>query len=82
MREISMNHTNTLTANNILDMSCFTALGSGTLSIPLFTLTLSPVKMAWSTLKLLEEIESSLQSAGILSPTETETISPGTSSEA
>jgi hypothetical protein len=48
----------------------------------LFTLTLSPVRMAWSTLKLLDETERILQSAGILSPTATEMMSPGTSSDA
>jgi hypothetical protein len=52
------------------------------MSTDLLTLTLSPVRIAWSTLKLLEEIEKILQSAGILSPTATETMSPGTISEA
>ena len=63
-------------------MSCLTAPASRTTPMDLFTLTLSPVRMAWSTLKLLEETERSLQSAGILSPTVTETMSPGTSSVA
>ena len=63
-------------------MSCFTALTSGTTSAVLRTLSLSPVRIAWSTRKLLEEMDRSRQSAGILSPTDTEIISPGTSSEA
>lgn len=70
------------TEKSILVMSCLTALRSGTTSIYLLTLTLSPVKMAWSMRKLLDETESSLQSAGILSPTATDMMSPGTSSEA
>lgn len=48
----------------------------------LLTLLLSPVRIAWSTRKLLDEIEKSLQSAGTLFPTATDTMSPGTSSEA
>lgn len=48
----------------------------------LWTLALSPVRIAWSIRKLLEETEMSLESAGTLSPTETEMMSPGTSSEA
>lgn len=52
------------------------------MSTDLFTLILSPVKIAWSTRKLLEETESRRQSAGILSPTATLIISPGTSSDA
>lgn len=66
----------------MFDMSCLTALGSGTTSIDLLTLLLSPVRIAWSTRKLLDEIERSLQSAGTLSPTATDIMSPGTSSEA
>jgi hypothetical protein len=66
----------------MLVMSCLTALRSGTTSTYLLTLTLSPVRIAWSIRKLLEVTESSLQSAGILSPTATEMISPGTSSDA
>lgn len=71
-----------LTENSIFIMSCFTAPESGTTSTDLLTLTLSPVSMAWSTLKLLEDIDKILQSAGIWSPTATEMMSPGTSSEA
>src|ERR1700733_3570320 len=71
-----------LTANSILRISCFTALGSTTVSMDLFTLVASPVKIAWSILKLLDETDNSLQSAGILSPTATEIMSPGTSSDA
>jgi hypothetical protein len=70
-----------LTEKTIFVMSCFTAFKSGTSSICLLTLSLSPVRMAWSTLKLLDDMESNLQSAGILSPTAMDTISPGTSSE-
>ncbi len=70
------------TEKSILVMSCLTAWASGTASIDLCTLILSPVRMAWSMRKLLEEMDSNLQSAGILSPTATEMISPGTSSEA
>lgn len=71
-----------LTENRMLIMSCFTAFASATTSVDLCTLTLSPVRIAWSTRKLLEWTERSRQSAGILSPTATDTISPGTSSEA
>ena len=70
------------TENSMFVMSCFTAFGSCTTSAVLLTLALSPVRMAWSILKLLEETERILQSAGILSPTATAMISPGTSSEA
>ena len=63
-------------------ISCFTAFGSGTGSAVLLTLVLSPVRIAWSTRRLVDEMERSRQSAGILSPTETEMISPGTSSDA
>lgn len=63
-------------------MSCFTALRSRTVSTVLLTLTLSPVRMAWSTRRLVDVTESNRQSAGILSPTATEMISPGTSSVA
>jgi hypothetical protein len=63
-------------------MSCLTAFRSDTASIDFATLMLSPVKIAWSTRKLLEAMESILQSAGILSPTVTEMMSPGTSSDA
>ena len=71
-----------LTEKSMLVMSCFTALGSATTLTDLCTLTLSPVKIAWSTRKLPEDTERSLQSAGILSPTATAITSPGTSSEA
>ena len=63
-------------------MSCFTALGSATTSTDLLILVLSPVRMAWSTRRLVEEIDSKRQSAGTLSPTATEMMSPGTNSEA
>jgi hypothetical protein len=66
------------TVKSIFVISCLTALTSGMTPKDLLTLTLSPVRMAWSTRKLLEDTERSLQSAGILSPTETATISPGT----
>lgn len=66
----------------MLVMSCFTAFLSGTTSADLLTLVLSPVRMAWSTRKLLEETESTRQSAGILSPTAMAMISPGTNSDA
>ena len=71
-----------LTENNILVISCFTACTSLTTSTPLFTLILSPVRIAWSTRKLLDVMDNNRQSAGILSPTETTMISPGTSSDA
>lgn len=48
----------------------------------LLTLILSPVNIAWSALKLLDETERSLQSAGTLSPTAIEMMSPGTNSVA
>jgi hypothetical protein len=63
-------------------MSCFTAVASAMVSTDLLTLVASPVRMAWSILKLLDETDRSLQSAGILSPTATEMMSPGTSSDA
>lgn len=63
-------------------MSCFTALESATTSTDLLILELSPVRMAWSMRRLVEEIDSRRQSAGTLSPTATEMMSPGTSSEA
>lgn len=66
----------------MLVISCLTALRSVMTSIDLLTLLLSPVRIAWSTRKLLDEIEKSLQSAGTLSPTATDTMSPGTSPEA
>lgn len=66
------------TVNSMFIMSCLTALTSETTSVDLLTLTLSPVRMAWSTRKLLDDTERSLQSAGILSPTATEMMSPGT----
>lgn len=71
-----------LTEKSMFVISCFTALGSGTTSTDLLTLTLSPVRIAWSMRKLLDETERSRQSAGILSPTATATMSPGTSSSA
>lgn len=70
------------TEKSILVMSCLTAFSSETTSTDLFTLVLSPVRMAWSTRKLLEETESNRQSAGILSPTATVMMSPGTNSDA
>ena len=66
----------------MLVMSCLTAFKSETTSMDLLTLTLSPVKIAWSIRKLLEETESTRQSAGILSPTATAMMSPGTNSDA
>ena len=70
------------TENSIFVISCFTALWSVTTPADLCTLMLSPVRMAWSMRKLLDDTESNRQSAGILSPTATLTMSPGTSSEA
>ena len=70
------------TEKSIFVISCLTALSSLTTCTDLFALVLSPVRIAWSTRKLLEETESTLQSAGILSPTATVIISPGTNSEA
>lgn len=66
----------------MLVISCLTALESETTLRDLCTLTLSPVRIAWSTRKLLDDTEMILQSAGILSPTETLMMSPGTSSDA
>lgn len=63
-------------------MSCLTARSSETVSTRLPTLMLSPVRTAWSTLKLELEKLMTRQSAGILSPTETEMMSPGTRAEA
>lgn len=70
------------TENRMFVMSCLTARRSGTTSVDLFTLTLSPVRIAWSTRKLLDDIDINLQSAGTRSPTATDIISPGTSSDA
>lgn len=50
-------------------LSWFTARGSGTGSVCLSTETDSPVKMDWSTLRVVERMEVSLMSAGTLSPT-------------
>jgi hypothetical protein len=80
-REVEINRKQ-LTEKSMFVMSCLTALESEIIPMDLLTLTLSPVRMAWSTRKLLEDIERSLQSAGILSPTATDTMSPGTSCEA
>lgn len=66
--------------NKMLIMSCLTALSSGTALVVLLTLTLSPVSRAWSIVKLADVIDRTRQSAGILSPTLTRMISPGTRS--
>lgn len=58
-----------LTENSMFFLSWLTALGSGTGSVCLSTDTDSPVKMDWSTLRVVERIEVSLMSAGTLSPT-------------
>ena len=78
----SMRGSSALTEKSIFVISCFTALGSATGSRDLPTLVLSPVRIAWSTRRLVDVIESSRQSAGILSPTAIEIMSPGTRSEA
>lgn len=51
-------------------LSWLTARGSGTGSVCLRTDTDSPVRMDWSTLRVVERMEVSLMSAGTLSPTE------------
>lgn len=68
--------------NSILTWSCLTALSSLTGRVSFPTLSLSPVRMAWSTRKLLLWMDRTRQSAGIRSPTATSTMSPGTSSSA
>ena len=51
-------------------LSWLTALGSGMGSVCLRMLTLSPVKMDWSILRVVEWTFVNRMSAGILSPTE------------
>jgi hypothetical protein len=70
------------TEKRMLVWSCFTARSSLTGAVDLCTLSLSPVSRAWSTRKLLEDIERRWLSAGILSPTDTAMMSPGTTSTA
>ena len=67
---------------NFFRHSWLTARGSGTGSECLITDTDSPVRRDWSTLRVVDLICKILISAGILSPTETSTISPGTRSRA
>lgn len=55
-----------------------TARGSGIGSVCLITDTDSPVRMDWSILRVVEKILERRISAGILSPTDTSTMSPGT----
>lgn len=59
-----------LTENSMFFLSWLTARGSGTGSVCLRTDTDSPVRMDWSTLRVVERMEVSLMSAGTLSPTE------------
>lgn len=58
-----------LTENSMFFLSWLTALGSGTGSVCLSTETDSPVRMDWSTLRVVERMDVSLMSAGTLSPT-------------
>lgn len=62
-------HGYTLTEKSMFFLSWFTARGSGTGSVCLSTETDSPVKMDWSTLRVVDRMEVSLMSAGTLSPT-------------
>lgn len=58
-----------LTEKSMFFLSWLTARGSGTGSVCLSTDTDSPVRMDWSTLRVVERMEVSLMSAGTLSPT-------------
>lgn len=58
-----------LTEKSMFFLSWLTARGSGTGSVCLITDTDSPVRMDWSTLRVVERMEVSLMSAGTLSPT-------------
>ena len=60
-----------LTEKSIFFLSWLTALGSGMASVCFITLRLSPVRMDWSILSVVEWILHTRMSAGILSPTET-----------
>lgn len=60
---------NRLTEKSMFFLSWLTARGSGTGSVCLSTDTDSPVRMDWSTLRVVERMEVSLMSAGTLSPT-------------
>lgn len=68
-RWFSQAHVYTLTEKSMFFLSWFTARGSGTGSVCLSTETDSPVKMDWSTLRVVERMDVSLMSAGTLSPT-------------
>jgi len=72
------NTSDAFTENNMFTWSCLTALGSEITGVHFSTLPLSPVRIAWSILKLLLSVENNRQSAGILSPWARMTISPGT----
>lgn len=66
--------TNIITPENLTEKSMFflswlTARGSGTGSVCFITDTDSPVRMDWSTLRVVERMEVSRISAGTLSPT-------------
>ena len=59
-----------LTENSMFFLSWLTALSSGTGSVCLIMLMLSPVKMDWSIFRVVEWMAVMRMSAGILSPTE------------
>lgn len=80
--QLGLVHLTVLTAKRMLIMSCLTALSSLTTSVIFLTDIDSPVRTAWSTLNEDELKLITRQSAGILSPTETATMSPGTSADA
>lgn len=61
---------NNLTENSMFFLSWLTARGSGTGSVCFRMDTDSPVRMDWSTLRVVEHMEVSRMSAGTLSPTE------------
>lgn len=58
-----------LTEKSMFFLSWLTALGSGTGSVCFRTDTDSPVRIDWSTLRVVERIDVNLMSAGTLSPT-------------
>lgn len=58
-----------LTEKSMFFLSWLTARGSGTGSVCFSTDTDSPVRIDWSTLRVVERMEASRMSAGTLSPT-------------
>ena len=80
--ERSFNYIDNLPEKRTLVLSWLTAFGSSIGSVCFITDRLSPVRIDWSTLTVVLNICDSLTSAGILSPIEMSTMSPGTNSRA